>query len=335
MPNPNLKAELTKSMELGLNAQFFNGALSVDATVYHTRTYNQFFQPSLSAATGYSSIWLNAGRVDNKGIELSARYNHKFGAFTVSSYGTYSLNRNKVVTLLRDWENPISKEVISLPTIEKAGTGSYKTVLKEGGTMGDVYVNTLLVDEHGAIYVDPASQTVKPDSKNYIYAGTNMPRYNVSWGSSLSWKGIGMSFLFTARVGGVVVSNTQAMLDYFGVSEASAEARDNGGAIVNGRPVPAKDYYQAAGTIASMYTYSATNFRLAEATLGYDIPLARWTRAVKKMNVSLIGRNLLMLYNRAPFDPELTANTQTYFQGIDYFMAPSLRSLGFSVKFNF
>jgi hypothetical protein len=132
-----------------------------------------------------------------------------------------------------------------------------------------------------------------------------------------------------------VVSNTQAMLDAFGVSEASAQARDNGGALVNGRPVPAKEYYQQAGTIASMYTYSATNVRLAEATLGYDLPVKKWNKVVKSMNVSLIGRNLLMLYNRAPFDPELTVNTQTFFQGIDYFMMPSLRSLGFSVKLNF
>jgi hypothetical protein len=84
-----------------------------------------------------------------------------------------------------------------------------------------------------------------------------------------------------------------------------------------------------------MYTYSATNVRLAEATLGYDLPVKKWNRVVKKMNVSFIGRNLLLLYKRAPFDPELTANTGTYYQGIDYFMAPSLRSLGFSVKLNF
>jgi TonB-linked SusC/RagA family outer membrane protein len=335
MPNPGLEPELTKSVELGLNAQLFRGALTIDATVYHSRTYNQFFNPTISASSGYNNVWVNAGRVDNKGIEVSARYNHKFGELNVSSYATYSLNKNKVVELLRGWENPISKEIIRLSEIEKAGTGSYKTVLKEGGTMGDVYVNTLRVDEHGAVYVDPASQTVKPESNTFIYAGTNMPKYNMSWGNNLNWKGIGLSFLFTARVGGVVVSNTQAWMDYFGASEASAEARNQGGALVNGRPVPAKEYYQVAGTVASMYTYSATNVRLAEATLGYDIPLAKWTRVVKKMNVSLIGRNLLMLYNKAPFDPELTANTQTYFQGIDYFMAPSLRSFGFSVKLNF
>jgi len=71
------------------------------------------------------------------------------------------------------------------------------------------------------------------------------------------------------------------------------------------------------------------------ASLGYDIPFQKWVRFVKSANVSVVGRNLLILYNQAPFDPELTSNTQTYFQGIDYFMMPSLRSVGFSVKLNF
>ncbi len=340
MPNPNLKPELTKSIELGLNASLFKGALNIDATVYTSRTYNQFFEPTLSSASGYTSVIVNAGRVDNKGIEVSARYNRKFGELNVSSYATYSLNRNKIVELLPGWVNPVTKEVVTLRELEMAGTGSYRMTLKEGGSMGDIYVNTLRVDEHGAIYVDPGSQSVVAEPNKFIYAGSNNPKYNLGWGNNLNWKGIGLSFLFTARVGGIVVSNTQAIMDAFGVSEATAEARDNGGAIVNGRPVPAREYYQvvgagASGGIASMYTYSATNVRLAEVSLGYDIPVKRFTKVIKKMNVSLIGRNLFLLYNRAPFDPELTSNTQTYFQGIDYFMMPSLRSMGFSFKLNF
>lgn len=340
MPNTDLKPELTKSWELGLNSSFFKGALSIDATVYSSRTYNQFFEPTLSSASGYTSVIVNAGRVDNKGIEISARYSRQFGDLNWSSFATYSLNRNKIVELLPGWTNPVTKENVSLKELDMSGTGSYKMVLKEGGSMGDIYVNTLRVDEHGAIYVDPGSQTVVAEPNKFVYAGNSNPKYNLGWGNNLSWKGINLNFLFTARVGGIVVSNTQAIMDAFGVSKASADARDAGGALVNGRPVPAKEYYQvvgagASGGIASMYSYSATNVRLGELSLGYDIPVKRWTRFVKSANVSLIGRNLFFLYNSAPFDPELTANTQTYFQGIDYFMMPSLRSLGFSVKLNF
>lgn len=340
MPNPNLQPELTKSWEAGINSTFFNSKLKIDATVYSSRTYNQFFQPTLSSASGFTSVIVNAGRVDNKGLEVTANYTIKSGTFNWSSYLTYSLNRNKIVQLLPGWTNPVTKEIVSLHELDMGGTGSYKMVLKEGGSMGDIYVNTLRVDEHGAIYVDPGSQTVVAEPNKFVYAGNSNPKYNMGWGNDFKWKGIGMSFLFTARVGGVVVSNTQAIMDAFGVSKASADARDAGGALVNGRPVPAQAYYQvvgagASGGIASMYTYSATNVRLGEVTLGYDFPVNKWCKFIKGTNVSFVGRNLFLLYNKAPFDPELTANTQTYFQGIDYFMMPSLRSLGFSVKLKF
>jgi hypothetical protein len=340
MPNPDLKPELTKSFEAGINAAFFNGSLRLDATVYSSRTYNQFFEPTLSSASGYTSVIINAGRVDNKGVEVAARYSKKFGHFEWSTYANYSLNKNKIVQLLPGWTNPVTGEIVSLSELDMSGTGSYKMVLKEGGSMGDIYVNTLRVDEHGAIYVDPGSQTVVAEPNKFVYAGNNNPKYNIGWGNTFRYKGINFNFLFTGRVGGIVVSNTQAIMDAFGVSKKSADDRESGGAIVNGRPIPAKEYYQvvgagASGGIASMYSYSATNIRLAELSLSYDIPVKKYTKVIKGANIALVGRNLFLLYNEAPFDPELTSNTQTYFQGIDYFMMPSLRSLGFSVRLNF
>lgn len=340
MPNPEMRPELTKSLELGINAAFFDGALRIDATAYASRTYDQTFEPTLSSSSGFTSVFVNAGRIDNKGVEINARYSRKFGAVSWSTYGTYSLNRNKIIELLPGWTNPVTGEVHSISELNMSGTGSYRITLTEGGTMGDVYVNTLRVDEHGAIYVDPGSQTVIPEPNRFVYAGSSMPRYNASWGNTVSWKGISLNALVTARVGGIVVSNTQAIMDAFGVSKATADARDAGGAIVNGRPIPAREYYQAVGAgasggIASMYTYSATNVRLGEVSLGYDLPVKKWVKFIKSANVSVIGRNLFFFYNSAPFDPELTANTQTFFQGIDYFMMPSLRSVGVSVKLNF
>jgi hypothetical protein len=125
-------------------------------------------------------------------------------------------------------------------------------------------------------------------------------------------------------------------MDAYGVSKATADARDAGGALVNGYRIPAQSYYQTVGTGAgSMYVYSATNVRLAELTLGYDLPVSKWLPFVKSMNLAFTGRNLFMFYNKAPYDPELTASTGTHFSGMDYFMMPSLRNLGFSVKLNF
>lgn len=340
-PNPDLKPERTKSWEAGLNVMFFKNRLKLDASFYSSRTYNQFFERTLSATTGYKSEVVNGGRVDNKGIELSLRYEDKWGDFGWSSYITYSLNRNKVVELLRDYKDPISHEVTTLDKIDMGGTSMYKMILTEGGSIGDIYVNTLRTDEHGAIYVHPSDQVVVTQPDVFVKAGNSAPKYNLGWGNTFTYKGLSLSALFTARVGGIVVSQTQAVMDAYGASKATADARDNGGAIVNGRPIGAEDFYTKVGGaggqggIGSMYVYSATNVRLAELSVGYDIPINRYVNWIKGMNVSFIGKNLFFLYKKAPFDSELTASTGTYFQGIDLFMSPSLRNLGFSVKVNF
>ena len=127
-------------------------------------------------------------------------------------------------------------------------------------------------------------------------------------------------------------------MDLFGVSETSAAARDAGGILINGREmVDAQRWYAAISSqsgLPQFYTYSATNVRLQELTLGYTLP-RRWFRDVCSIDVSFVGRNLWMIYNKAPFDPEAIASTGNNYQGIDYFMMPSLRSLGFSVKITF
>lgn len=340
-PNPDLKPERTKSWEAGLNFVFFKNRLKLDASFYKSRTYNQFFERTLSATSGYTSEVVNGGRVDNKGIELSLRFDDKWGDFGWSSYFTYSLNKNKVVELLRDYRDPYTNELESLTEIDMGGTSMYKMMLTEGGSIGDIYVNTLRTDEHGAIFVHPSDQVVVPQADVYVKAGNSAPKYNLGWGNTFTYKGLSLGCLFTARVGGIVVSQTQAVMDSYGASKVTADARDNGGALVNGRPIGAQAYYTtiggsgAQGGIGSMYVYSATNVRLAELSLGYDIPINRYVNWIKGLNVSFIGKNLFFLYRKAPFDPELTASTGTYFQGIDMFMSPSLRNLGFSVKVNF
>ena len=127
-------------------------------------------------------------------------------------------------------------------------------------------------------------------------------------------------------------------MDMYGVSESTEIARNQGGVYVNGTDlVNAQKWYTTIGSqsgIPQYYTYSATNLRLQEANVGYTIPRDKlWN--VADVTVSLVGRNLLMLYCKAPFDPEAVASTGNYYQGIDNFMTPSARSLGFNVRFKF
>lgn len=340
MPNLDLQPERTRSWEVGTNIYLFKNHLKIDATYYKSSTYNQFFHyTDLSPSSGYNEVVINSGRVDNQGVEVMARYSDEYagGKVRFSSYLTWSLNRNKIVKLLGNWVAP-NGETVSMTELNKGGMDGVRTTLKEGGSMSDVYVRSLRTDEHGAIYVHPVSQSVVVESNNYIYAGQAAPKYNLGWGNDLSYKGFNLGFQITARVGGIVVSPTQAVMDYYGISKATADARDLGGALVNGKRIPAQDYYQTVGGktgAMSQYVYSATNVRLGELTFGYDFPVHKWGKWIKGLNVSFVGRNLWMLYKKAPFDPELTANTGTYNQGVDYFMQPSMRSLGFSVKVKF
>lgn len=336
--DPDLRPERTKSYEIGLNTRLFGNKVNVDLSLYQSSTYNQLFRPSLSPSSGYNSYYVNGGRIDNKGLELTVGLEQGLGQIKWNSNFTYSINRNKIKQLLSEKEMPDGTK-IRIDEMNMGGTDGYRMILKEGGSMGDIYVNTLKTDEHGFINVNVVSQTVTADNNNFVKAGNANPNYTMGWRNNFEWKGLNFGFLINARFGGVGVSATQAKMDAYGVSKASADARDMGGALVNGERIPAKDYYKTVGGgnsgIGSMYVYDATNIRLAEVSLSYNVPMYKWVPFIKNAQVSLIGRNLIMFYNKAPYDPETTASTGTYFQGIDYFMQPSLRNIGFSVKLNF
>ncbi len=132
---------------------------------------------------------------------------------------------------------------------------------------------------------------------------------------------------------------TQGVLDYYGASQATADARDRGGIPINYGTVDPQKYYSAISTAeggyGAYYLYSATNVRLQELSLQYTLP-ARWFRNKARLTVGFVAKNLWMIYCKAPFDPEISAATDNaYYQGVDYFMQPSTRNFGFNVKLQF
>ena len=336
-PASHLKPEMTKAFELGMDLRLFDNKLNIAATYYNSNTYNQLFRYKLPPSSGYEYAFENAGKVNNWGIELSATYNQKLGPVDWSANLVYSLNRNEIKELLPEYvTDRTTNTTVKAPTeFEVSSAESYKMILRKGGTMSDIYASHLKQDYQGNIL---AAGGVQKDENDFVKVGSAAPRYNISLRNSFAWKGIELGFMFDARVGGVVVSATQALMDQFGVSKQTADARDAGGVRVNNGLLNAEQYYGVAAGgrtgLLAHYTYSATNVRLREMSISYDLPTA-WFANKLKVNLSLTGHNLLMIYNRAPFDPELTANTGTYYQGFDYFMPPSQRSMGFGVKVNF
>ena len=327
-PLPDLKAERTRSFELGIDSRWFDGALTFGATIYQSNTLNQLLETDLDPGTGYKKLYVQAGNVRNRGVEMTLGLNKKFGPVDYSTSVTATANRNKIIKLASGVKNPITGEVFDLTDIAK---GRFR--LREGGELGDVYASERIKrDANGYVEYTPGQSLVTEPTEPYKLGSVNA-KWNLGWKHGVSFKGFDLNVLFTARLGGIVISKTQAALDKFGVSQASADARDAGGInIGRGLTIAPQQYYDAVYNLDSYYVYSATNVRLQELSLSYNLPKSILGKTFKNVGVSLYATNLWMIYNKAPYDPELTGSTGTFGQGYDYFMLPSQRTIGASIK---
>lgn len=338
-PIGDLKPERTDSWELGLDMRLFKD-FNLSLSWYLANTFNQTFDPKISVSSGYTTIYLQTGYVRNQGVELSFGYGHTWKKdFRWQSNFTLSHNKNKIIELVKDYIHPETGEPINKDRLDVGGLGKARFILKTGGSLGDLYTQSdLKRDDNGMVEISPAGTLVTVNNRPDIKLGSVFPKCNLAWNNQFSWKGFNVSALVTARIGGIVYSATAAAMDQYGVSESSAVARDNGGVLVNGRNrVDAQTWFTAIGSQSGLpqyYTYSATNIRLQEAAIGYTLP-RKWLHDVCDIQLSVVGRNLCMIYNKAPFDPEAVATTGNYYQGIDFFMLPSTRNVGLNVKINF
>ena len=340
-PMYDLKPELTDSWEIGLSMRFLKW-FSLEATYYHTNTKNQTFNPQISTGSGSSEIYIQSGDVMNQGCEISLGFGKDWNKFRWDSNLAFSTNQNKIISLADNVLNAATGEYFSVDQLDMNGLGLAHFILRKGGTLGDLYsFADFKYDSNGMIVVNEDG-TVSPnmiaEAKDYVKLGSVLPKANLSWRNDFRIAGFNFGFLITARFGGIVYSSTQAVLDYYGVSEASAAARDAGGVFINGGDrVDANKWFSSVGgsnPLPQEYTYSGTNVRLQEASIGYTFP-RKMLGNVCDLNLSIVGRNLWMIYNRAPFDPESVATTGNYYQGIDHFMMPSLRNFGFNVRITF
>ena len=329
-PLSDLKAERTRSYELGIDSRWFNNTVTLGVTIYQSNTYNQLLKADMPGTSGYKYMYVQAGNVQNRGIELTLGYDQTFGDFNYNTTFTATSNKNKIKKLASDVKNPVSGELMDLSDIK---LGRFR--LREGGEVGALYADRRVEkNDEGYIPYNPG-QTIATENTTPFKIGTVNPKWNLGWRHGFNYKGINASVMFTARIGGNVISKTQATLDRFGVSKASADAREAGYVMLGNIKMEPQDYYGTIYDLDSYYVYSATNIRLQEASIGYTLPNKWFGNVVKNVNVSVYGTNLWMIYNKAPYDPELTASTGTFGQGYDYFMLPSSRTYGFSLKFGF
>lgn len=352
---PNFQPERTRSWEAGFDMRLFKSKLQLAGTYYHSSTYNQVFTPTSTSAGGSSTFYVNAGQVDNNGVELAALFTQDFGDFNWTSNLIWTKNVNKVVKML-DYTNGSEHYVSTRESV--GGVNSTATMwLIEGRPVGELYVSGLATNEDGTPYVTPSTKGAvfhkapndgTPDTM--WYAGNVNPDWTGSWRNQFSWKGFNLAFMLSMRKGGVGVSLTEAYMDAFGVTPKTLIGREEGfnfapaniyGTTRNYYQASAQTYWQTiasptgADALGAYYVYDMTNIRLSELSFGYDVPIKKAVPWIESLNLAFVGRNLALLFCNAPFDPEQISNAGNYGAGIDLFMAPSTRNLGFSARVRF
>ena len=337
-PGTNLKPEMTNALEAGVEWRFFGDRLNVNATYYKTNTHNQFFKLPALSGEAYAFRYENAGNIENEGIEIALSAYPVYGKqVTWYTGANFSHNRNRVVRLHDEL-----REYVYGPS---SFSSSYAMKLVEGGSIGDIYGRAFDRDEQGRIIYetegDYAGLPRTVGDGNTVKVGNANPRFSLSWSNTVSCKGLSLSLLVDCRYGGRLLSQTMADLDSYGVTKATADARDRGYVTLEGRRIEdVKGFYKLVGGRAGVteyYMYDATNIRLREMSLSYALPrqLVRRTRVFSAVSVSLVARNLFFIYNASPFDPDLVLSTGNDNQGIDVYGMPTVRSVGFNIKLEF
>ncbi|WP_225552459.1 SusC/RagA family TonB-linked outer membrane protein [Sphingobacterium bovistauri] len=341
-PNYALKPEMTNTYEFGADMRFFNNALTFNVTYYSADTENQT-HTIMESGTEYEAKLIQAGKVRNNGVEMLLGYDKSWGKFSWASNITYSINHNKVVQLYSDEimkENPDINVFVNKAVLGSVGSPIVR--LTEGGSLGDIYsTSDFKRDNNGHIFLNPS--TLLPiienlNSDEYRKLGSILPKTHVGWRNSFTYDNLRLNVALAGRFGGLVVSNTQAFLDRYGVSEYSANLREEGAFNILNNEIPIENYLNIIGEgtgKSDFYTYNADNVRLQEVSLEYKLD-RKWFNNKAGVTVGISGNNLAFIYKKAPFDPEASPNaSSTFYSGVDYFMQPTQKNFGFNVKVNF
>lgn len=342
----NLKPERTKAWELGTEWRFLGDRLSLDASVYKTNTVNQLIFIGLPQPSGFNNQYINVGDIENKGMELMLKGTPvRNENFKWNSTLNFALNRNKVLSLLPG---------ISQASLTTA-TNYASLLIRPGGSYGDLYGHVWEKNGNGQYKI---SATGLPVVQQLQKVGNFNPDYTIGLTNQFDYKNFSLSFLVDGRVGGTVISGTDAMLGYFGLAAYTANYREGGlvlpGVLADGSANTTAINAEALWTQVSQggtnanaefFAYSATNFRLRELSIGYKFDIKN--SKIKTARISATGRNLFFLYRgkslleipgigkrTLPVDPESAIGTSNY-QGIETGILPSTRSFGLNLSVSF
>jgi TonB-linked SusC/RagA family outer membrane protein len=342
-PASDLKPEITTSKEIGADIRFFQNRLGFDVTWYRSNSKNQLLSVNVPVASGYNSKFINAGNIQNTGVELTINTTPvKVGDFQWDLSLNYAQNNSLVVSLAEgmDRYNLTGRNWMTT------------TVIQVGHEYGEILTKKFLRNADGKIIVDSQGKPMVTDGQTE-YGGTYNPDWLGGLTSTMTYKNFDFNFAIDFRQGGVIYSFTEANLASDGFSDYTLNGRD--GFIVDGvyqvkdadgnvlsetpndKTITSETYWQNLGgrnsPTGEPFAYDASNSRLRQAALGYTKRFKGLP--IQSLRISVEGRNLFFLYNKADrLDPNLSSGN-TNVQGIEGFGLPSTRSFGMNLRVTF
>ena len=354
---PGLQPELTREYELGTDLSFFKDRISLSFTYYNDLTHNLITAVPVPPSTGYSFNYINVGDIRNSGEELSIRgtvISTKYG-LKWDLFGTYTHNVNMVESLAGG---------VSQVTI--GGFSGMGIVAAVGHPLGSFYASDISYEQDPTTHVwhaivDPTTGLPVPTSKPVI-KGSFQPKFQASWGSELSYKGLKLHFLFTTKQGGQYYSQNKSLMDFVGSAEETTNNNRNplywansvylqpgttntyipNDAAHNGAKYLPYNYWVTQvgqGVLPAQNLVDASYIRLQEASLGYKIPQKYYSRSpFGGLEAGIFGNNLILWTPKSNKydDPEENSSGATSNgQGFNFSARPSLRNYGAYIKVTF
>jgi len=359
--NENILPEIIKSTEVGADLRFWNNRIGLDFTWYKKNAYNQILYAPTPAASGYNFRVINAGNVENKGIEFTLNLAplRTENGLNWDIFVNFNKNTNRVLELSPEVQTYLLQGDANSRAVRVAANAKETTDVNmdgiiDDGLYGNLYGRDFKRSPDGQIIVGADGVPLKSENKNMLL-GNYQPDFLMGIGNQFNYKGWGLSFLFDIRQGGIIYSQSLASMHGAGTAKGT-EANREGGLVVDGvvetsnsdgtktytrntTSIKSEEYWSAvAGVepVASLFTYDASNVRLRELVLGYSVPNKVWgaKEYVRNMQISLVGRNLWLNTKVPGVDPESTFST-TNSQGVEHAAYPSIRSIGVNLKFDF
>lgn len=335
--NPELKPEKTQSYEFGLDIRFFDNRLNADITYYNSTSTDQIFQVPVSGASGYTSQIINAGKVTNNGFEVAISGTPIIReGFRWEITANWARNRNKLVELAPGIQN------------YRIANGPFAVTIdaREGQPLGVITGVDYVYDDNGNKIVDDSG--VYAFSSELVPLGSTLADWTGGLTNTFSYKGITLSALFSAQYGGEMYSLTSTFGKYSGMMEETVAGNirqlymiadgvreaENGQFVPNDIEIAPVDFFASMFGHGRAFVYDASFVKLRELSLSYALPSSLISKTpFTKASVSIIGRNLAILYKNVPhLDPEAAVTGSGNIQGYEGGAIPSLRSYGFNIS---